>query len=301
MSKRYQAIVVALLLTVIATAAFAANVDTPAIATGVNGHAKATLTISAGPSGLPNGFTIWWMDQATFLANGGTWPAQETSEIGAAAFTGAPTLNTFGGQYTTFQLGPNETIRIEIGDLFQETGVSGDTGELNYGSRYYFTAFGLDELGNKASDLTVTVNSSTTNSTNCTYTIGYWKNHTELWPVTNLTLGTVNYTAAELLSILNQPVQGNGLVSLAHQLIGAKLNIANGADPTAASAAIASADAMIGGLVVPPVGGGYLDPSDTSGLTQTLDDYNNGVTGPGHCGSVPARQETWGGIKALYR
>jgi hypothetical protein len=301
MSKRYQAIVVALLLTVIATAAFAANVDTPAIATGVNGHAKATLTISAGPSGLPNGFTVWWMDQATFIANGGTWPAQETSEIGAVAFTGAPTLNTFGGQYTTFKLGPNETIRIEIGDLFQETGVSGDVGELNYGSRYYFTAFGLDELGNKASDLTVTVNSSTTNSTNCTYTIGYWKNHAELWPVTNLTLGTVNYTAAELLSILNEPVAGNGLVSLAHQLIGAKLNIANGADPTAAAAAIASADALIGGLVVPPVGAGYIHPSNTSALTQTLDDYNNGITGPGHCGSVPARQETWGGIKALYR
>ena len=76
MSKRYQAIVVALLLSVIATAAFAANVDTPAIATGVNGHAKATLTITAGPSGLPNGFTVWWMDQVTFIANGGTWPSQ---------------------------------------------------------------------------------------------------------------------------------------------------------------------------------------------------------------------------------
>jgi len=301
MSKFYRTIVAALLLSVIATAAFAANVDTPAIATGVSGHAKTTLTITAGPSGLPNGFSIWWMDQSTFIANGGVWPAHETSAIGAAAFTGDPTLNTFGGQYTTFKLAPNQTIRIEIGDLFQETGVDGDTGELNYGSRYYFTAFGLDELGNKASNLSVTVNSSTTNSTNCTYTIGYWKNHTELWPVTNLTLGTVNYTAAELLSILNQPVQGNGLVSLAHQLIGAKLNIAAGADPTAAAAAIASADALIGGLVVPPVGAGYLDPSDTSSLTQTLDDYNNGVIGPGHCGNVPAKTETWGGIKALYR
>jgi hypothetical protein len=301
MSKFYRTIVVALLLTVIATAAFAANVDTPAIATGINGHAKATLTITAGPSGLPNGFTVWWMDQSAFIANGGTWPAQETSEIGAAAFTGAPTLNTFGGQYTTFKLAPNQTIRIEIGDLFQETGVDGDTGELNYGARYYFTAFGLDELGNKASNLSVTVNSSTTNSVNCTYTIGYWKNHAELWPVTNLTLGTVNYTAAQLLAILNQSVEGNGLVSLAHQLIGAKLNIANGADPSAAQATINAADALIGGLVIPPVGGGYLAPNTTSSLTQTLDDYNNGLIGPGHCGNVPVRTETWGGVKALYR
>src|SRR6187431_431531 len=160
MSKFYRTIVAALLLSVIA------------IAAGVTGHAKTTLTITAGPSGLPNGFSIWWMDQSTFIANGGVWPAHETSAIGAAAFTGDPTLNTFGGQYTTFKLAPNQTIRIEIGDLFQETGVDGDTGELNYGSRYYFTAFGLDELGNKASNLSVTVNSSTTNSTNCTYTIG---------------------------------------------------------------------------------------------------------------------------------
>lgn len=301
MSKFYRTIVAALLLSVIATAAFAANVDTPAIATGVTGHAKATLTITAGPSGLPNGFTVWWMDQSAFIANGGTWPAQETSEIGAAAFTGAPTLNTFDGQYTTFKLAPNQTIRIEIGDLFQETGVDGDTGELNYGSRYYFTAFGLDELGNKASNLTVTVNSSTTNSTNCTYTIGYWKNHTELWPVTSLTLGTVNYTAAQLQSILNQSVEGNGLVSLAHQLIGALLNIANGADPTAAQQAIDDANALIGGLVVPPVGAGFIHPSQTDALTQTLDDYNNGIIGPPHCGSVPVKSETWGGIKALYR
>ena len=67
MSKFYRTIVAALLLSVIATAAFAANVDTPAIATGVSGHAKTTLTITAGPSGLPNGFSIWWMDQSTFL------------------------------------------------------------------------------------------------------------------------------------------------------------------------------------------------------------------------------------------
>jgi len=53
--------------------------------------------------------------------------------------------------------------------------------------------------------------------------------------------------------------------------------------------------------VVPPIGGGYLNPSDTSGLTQTLDDYNNGVTGPGHCGTVPTQPSTWGQVKALYR
>jgi len=101
--------------------------------------------------------------------------------------------------------------------------------------------------------------------------------------VNDLTLGTVNYTEAELLQILDQPAQGNGLVILAHQLIAAKLNIANGADPTDAAQAIADADAMIGGLVIPPIGGGYLPTSQTSDLTETLTEYNEGTKGPGHC------------------
>jgi hypothetical protein len=117
----------------------------------------------------------------------------------------------------------------------------------------------------------------------CTLSQGYWKNHSG-WPVNGLTLGTVYYTPAELLNILGEePKKGNGLVSLAHQLIAAKLNIANGASPSAIASAIATADALIGGLIVPPTGTDFLPSSTTSALTQTLDDYNIGVTGPGHC------------------
>jgi hypothetical protein len=70
---------------------------------------------------------------------------------------GASTLNTFGGQYTTFKLAPNASITIEIGDLFQETGVSGSTGELEYSTRYQFTAFAIDGNGAAASALGNTV------------------------------------------------------------------------------------------------------------------------------------------------
>lgn len=122
----------------------------------------------------------------------------------------------------------------------------------------------------------------------CTLTQGFWKNHyPEAWPasvLTNgMTLGTVSYTAAQLVDIFDQPVQGNGLVSLAHQLMAAKLNIASGADPSAIQADINAADAMIGGLVVPPIGSGDLEPSDTSALNDSLTDFNEGTTGPGHC------------------
>ena len=117
-----------------------------------------------------------------------------------------------------------------------------------------------------------------------TYTQGYWKNHPDAWPVQSIKLGTVTYTKAQAIAILKQPVKGNGLVSLSHQLIAAKLNTLNGADDSAIASAIASADAMIGGLVVPPVGNGKLPTSNTSSLIGKLDAYNNGVTGPGHCG-----------------
>jgi cysteine-rich repeat protein len=127
----------------------------------------------------------------------------------------------------------------------------------------------------------------------CTLTQGYWKNHPTEWPVTSLALGNRTYSEAEALQVLGTPVSGNGLLSLAHQLIAAKLNVASGASDTAGTA-IAQADAMIGNLVLPPIGAGYLAPSTTAPLAQALDDYNTGKTGPGHCGDVGKPECTCG-------
>ena len=59
--------------------------------------------------------------------------------------------------------------------------------------------------------------------------------------------------------------------------------LANGADPTAVQQSVIDADSMIGGLIVPPIGNGYLSPVQTSELTDTLTEYNGGTIGPGHC------------------
>jgi hypothetical protein len=184
-------------------------------------------------------------------------------------------------------------------------------GELDYGqdqagpthsTDYVFCTWAIGGASGTSSGFSLNSSGTTTLVQNCTFTIGYWKNHPGAWPVAGLTLGSVFYTQAQLLQILNQPVQGNGLVSLAHQLIGAKLNIANGASSAAVAATIAAADAQIGGLVIPPIGGGFLAPSSTSSKTQILDDYNNGVIGPGHCDDTTTRgNTTWGSIKSLYR
>jgi cysteine-rich repeat protein len=117
----------------------------------------------------------------------------------------------------------------------------------------------------------------------CTYTQGYWKNHPNDWPVTSVRLGNIDYSQSELLDIFHTPVTGNGLISVSHQLIAAKLNIASGANPAALGSAIASTDTMIGMLVVPSVGLGALAPEQTSDLNDQLDDFNTGAIGPGHC------------------
>ena len=117
----------------------------------------------------------------------------------------------------------------------------------------------------------------------CTFTQGYWKNHPDAWPRASLQLGARTYAKLELIAILNTPVKGNGLVALAHQLIAAKLNIAAGAPDADVTLAIEHADALIGSLVVPPLGTGALKTSATAELAGTLDAFNHGDIGPGHC------------------
>jgi hypothetical protein len=107
-------------------------------------------------------------------------------------------------------------------------------------------------------------------------------NHPDEWPVDHLQLGNVTYTEEQLLEILHQPVEGNCLVSLAHQLIATKLNIDNGAPHDCIDPDVATADLDIGDLIIPPIGDGSL-PCNISGLIQSLDDYNNGRLCAEHC------------------
>lgn len=140
----------------------------------------------------------------------------------------------------------------------------------------------MDDSGNSTS-CTVTVVVAPSECNGCTLSQGFWMTHPDEWPVSELMLGNRLYSKTELLSILGQPVQMNGLVLLARQLIAAKLNIANGANPSDISVTIAQADALIGDLVVPPVGDDQLDPSEVSVLADVLNDYNTGIIGPGQC------------------
>jgi hypothetical protein len=148
-------------------------------------------------------------------------------------------------------------------------------------------------------------------TSNCTYTLGYWKTHPEAWPSTclNMTIGGCTYCQTELLAILNQPVQGDGAMALAHQLIPAMLNVAEGANGLGVAPCIAVAQSLLttgGSSRLMPIGNGpwtSLSLTFSATTEQCLENFNTGLTGPGHClsSSTATIGSTWGAVKTIYR
>lgn len=278
----------------IISAAKVQKITTPTITCGNSTQTSIEIQVCApaGGTGLPAGFSIQWMTKAAYQANGNKWADDE--QLCKASFSGNANLSRY-------NLAAGGCVTVKLGDFLYDQGASTNCGDdLICGTEYVFRAFGHATNIYNRSDFTNPPLSCSTLSCwstgQCTYTQGYWKNHNPVvcatdpasplclkWPVTSLTLGTVSYNVNQLLSIFNNPASGNGLISLAHQLIAAKLNIAKGANGSAVAQAITDADNLIGGLTIPPVGNGYLTPSATSALTTTLTNYNEGATGPGHC------------------
>ena len=284
--------------------AFGAAYDAPTIQFLISGKAKAAVQITAGPSGAPAGFTFKWMLESDYIANGNQFYPAPNAVQGEGKFFGQPTLNTFRGTVLDFVLQPEQSILVEIGDLFDETGVTvtAPTEELLSDQTYVMAAVANADLVFDESPLSNIIVGDTQFEGNCTLTQGYWKTHDEVWPVDGLWLGTNYYTKSQLLAILRRAVRGNGLSSLAHQLIAVKLNIESGADPSVVETTLLTAETLVGSLLIPPVGMDDLQPSLTSALTQSLDDYNNGIIGPGHCDESTAVEEvSWGQVKGAYR
>jgi hypothetical protein len=273
--------------------------DTPVLTCGAAAPVSLDVLVCAGTTtGAPAGFSLQWItaeqlaagpDGLLGTADDNTWLASDSPDLCKASFSG----NANGSSY---KLGKGQCSSIDIGDvLFDNPGASSNCSStpLQCGTTYAFRSFAHANSSLFRSDFTDVLFCSTSAcvSDSCTLTQGYWKTHGPIptgnnsneWPANELTLGSVLYTDLQLQSIFDTPAGGNALVALAHQLIAAKLNVANGADDSAIAGAIASADALIGGLVVPPVGAGSLPNSATSALTGTLGSFNEGLIGPGHC------------------
>ncbi|NNE07244.1 MAG: hypothetical protein HKN20_01655 [Gemmatimonadetes bacterium] len=281
----------------------AAALDRPVVTAIESGTAKIEVTVTAGASGAPGGFTVWWATLEAFTENGNEYPSTLTGRATEASFTGIPVVNVYPGIPASFQLGQNEAINIQIGDLFDETGiVASDYSELRPGTEYVLCVFAnAHEEWEQSGNSNTLVTGTSPGDDFCHRSHGHWKNHPSAWPVSSLTLGSVLYTASELVDILQEPSGGNGLVILAHQLIAAKLNILIGADPAPVAAAITVSDGLIGSLVIPPVGAGWVPSTSVTLLAELLDDFNNDLLDSG-CGGTTATEETsWGALKESFR
>ncbi len=112
--------------------------------------------------------------------------------------------------------------------------------------------------------------------------LGTGKYHPSDWPAEELSL----YSKYDAMNILwTPPKKGNAYLILAHQYIGAELNVVNGTSiPDEVLEAWLSAQELLET---------YMDdgviPKKSSDrglaiyLASMLDDYNNGLLGPGHC------------------
>ncbi|NOT35082.1 MAG: hypothetical protein HOP12_13105 [Candidatus Eisenbacteria bacterium] len=277
------------------SSALAQAYDTPTIELVETTRYSVTVRIHAGASGMPAGFGLDWMRKSDYDTGG--W----NSTYYYCSFWGTATWNFEPGN-DSYLLAPNQSQIVELGDVFDETGMSADYfDELEPGTQYVVRMYALGDANGDVSDYSGTILGDTKpKDPDCVFSQGYWKNHSNAWPVASLTLGSVSYTKTQLLSILNKAAQGNGLIILAKQLIAAKLNLAMGANPSPVSSTISAADAQIGSLVIPPVGSGFLTPNSTSIKSKTLDDFNNGKI-PTDCTPTPAHSTSWGSIKTHYR
>jgi hypothetical protein len=180
--------------------------------------------------------------------------------------------------------------------------------KFEYSKDYEATECGTDTVENTASfttNDTATQDSDTATvyvrvpcGDGCSLTPGYWKTHSKYGPApyddnwanvlpsgedtTFFSSGKSYYDA-----LWTSP-KGNAYYILAHAYIAAELNFLNGADPTDAEVAFNAATALFQTYTPAQVAAakgknGNALRAQFISLAKTLDDYNNGLIGPGHC------------------
>jgi hypothetical protein len=128
----------------------------------------------------------------------------------------------------------------------------------------------------------------------CTLTQGYWKTHSEYgpapydetWALLPDGADTIFYLSGQTwYKVFWTPPAGNPYYNLAHQYMAAYLNTLNGASTTpAVDAALAAAEDLFETYTPAQVAGlNNKQKKVFIQLASTLDKYNNGLIGPGHC------------------
>jgi len=127
----------------------------------------------------------------------------------------------------------------------------------------------------------------------CTLTPGYWKTHSiygparwpdDTWDQLSDGPNTLFFSSGQTWYqvLWTPPSGGNAYYILAHAYIAAKLNVLNGADPTAISDTLAHAETLLSANT-PDTKLSRQTRADFIATAGVLDQYNNGYIGPGHC------------------
>ena len=135
----------------------------------------------------------------------------------------------------------------------------------------------------------------------CSLTIGYWKTHAGFGPQADMVtallpqyLGIVGHQTVNTNSLAVQYLTfsgsnnvfdaSNGINKLYAQLLGTKLNIANGADGSAVASTISASDSFLATRYSTSWSSlSKAQKNQVIAWATTLDNYNNGLIGPGHC------------------
>ena len=176
----------------------------------------------------------------------------------------------------------------------------------SFGTNFDWLVIPLNNVENDVTDITVKIYSPVDNGdsfiagtvvltveeeceTGCTHTQGYWKTHSKHGPApydpTWAKLDDDNEDDSDMMfynsgkswyEVFWTPVRGNIYYQLAHQYMAARLSELSGASvPAEVQTAMDDAEYL------------FNNPENLSKehiyLAELLDDYNNGIIGPGHC------------------
>ena len=250
--------------------------STPIISCGGSGQDYIDINVTGGFStGAPAGFTIQWQTTGDYAQFG--WPADSSCPPDAE---GVPTCGesfckaSFSGNaaLSNYNLAAGQSVTVRIGDLQLDNGASTDCPDVKLlcSHNYVFRAFAHADSTRTRSAFTENLICSTTECpVECDFNVhglDFWKTHSmfcnleegcpeDAWPESvlegGLTIGCMTYTAEELEAILlTTPGEGDCTTALLHQVIIARLNIANGASEEYAALtaeSLAAADEILCG------------------------------------------------------
>ncbi len=268
------------------------TMSTPIISCGGSGQDYIDINVTAGsPTGAPAGFSIQWQTTGDYAQFG--WPTDSSCP---PDIDGVPTCGesfckaSFSGNaaFSNFNLAAGQSVTVRIGDLQLDNGASTNCPDMRLlcSHNYVFRAFAHGDSTRQRSAFTENLACSTLQCpVQCDPNVKgleFWKTHSmfctgegcqeDAWPESvlesGLTFGCTTYTAEQLEAILlTTPEEGDCTTALLHQVITARLNIANGAsqeyiDLTTES--LAGADVFLCG-----------GEGDCASLTNTLDSHRS--------------------------